>query len=47
MRDPLPPHTQFFIPWARVGKCRPEAYDDEIGERLWKWLGDEIKAHQA
>ena len=38
---------QFMIPWARFGKCRPEAYDDEIGERLWKWLGDEVKSHQG
>ncbi|TBU25108.1 NAD(P)-binding protein [Dichomitus squalens] len=38
---------EFFIPWARVGRCRPEAYDDELGEKLWKWLEDEVKAHEA
>nr|VWO99675.1 Alpha-crystallin (Acr) (14 kDa antigen) (16 kDa antigen) (HSP 16.3) (Nox16) [Ganoderma boninense] len=47
MPEALKHNGEFFIPWARVGKCRPEAYDDEIGERLWKWLGDEVKAHQA
>ncbi|PIL34972.1 hypothetical protein GSI_02759 [Ganoderma sinense ZZ0214-1] len=47
MPEALKHNGEFFIPWARVGKCRPEAYDDEIGERLWNWLGDEVKAHQA
>ncbi|PIL34948.1 hypothetical protein GSI_02735 [Ganoderma sinense ZZ0214-1] len=47
MAEALKHNGEFFIPWARVGKCRPEAYDDEIGERLWKWLGDEVKAHQT
>ncbi|KAH9925604.1 NAD(P)-binding protein [Epithele typhae] len=34
---------EFFIPWARPGKCRPEAYDDAIGERLWTWCEDTVK----
>lgn len=37
--------AQFLIPWARLGRCRVEAYDDGLGERLWKWLEDEVKAH--
>ncbi|RPD56664.1 NAD(P)-binding protein [Lentinus tigrinus ALCF2SS1-7] len=37
---------EFLIPWARLGKCRPEAYDDEVGERLWKWLEEEAKARK-
>ena len=36
-----------MIPFARFGKCRPEAYDDEIGERLWRWLEAEVEAHQG
>ncbi|KAI1782789.1 NAD(P)-binding protein [Ganoderma leucocontextum] len=38
---------EFMIPWARLGKCRPECYDDEIGERLWTWLEDEVKPHRG
>ena len=35
-----------MIPWARLGKCRPEAYDDELGERLWRWLEAEVQARK-
>ncbi|TFK84293.1 NAD(P)-binding protein [Polyporus arcularius HHB13444] len=45
MPEALNYNGEFLIPWARLGKCRPEAYDDELGERLWKWLEDEVKAH--
>ena len=38
---------QFLIPCARPGKCRPECYGDEIGERLWTWLEDEVKPHRG
>ena len=34
---------QFFIPWARPGVCRDEAYDDELGGRVWQWLQDATK----
>lgn len=37
------PVTQFLIPWARLGKCRQEAYDDALGERLWSWLEEQVK----
>ncbi|EPS99564.1 hypothetical protein FOMPIDRAFT_1050592 [Fomitopsis schrenkii] len=33
----------FLIPWARVGRCRPEAYDDALGERLYAWLEEQVK----
>ncbi|KAI0687015.1 NAD(P)-binding protein [Earliella scabrosa] len=36
---------EFMIPWARLGRCREEAYDDKIGERLWRWLEDEVKPY--
>ncbi|TBU29847.1 NAD(P)-binding protein [Dichomitus squalens] len=34
---------EFFIPWARSGKCRAEAYDPAIGERLWNWLEEQVR----
>lgn len=43
MPETLNYNGQFLIPWARLGKCRPEAYDDEIGERLWNWLQEQVK----
>ena len=38
---------QFMIPWARVGRCHPEVYDDEVGTKLWDWLEGEVKAFEA
>lgn len=35
--------SQYFIPWAREGKMRPEARDPTEGERLWQWLESETK----
>lgn len=32
---------KFLIPWARLGECRPETRDPEIGVRLWEWLEGE------
>ncbi|KAJ3485815.1 hypothetical protein NLI96_g4701 [Meripilus lineatus] len=34
---------QFLVPWARQGRCRAEAYDDELGEQLWNWLQEQVK----
>ena len=34
---------KFLIPWARVDKCRKEAYDDALGERLWNALEEAVK----
>ena len=36
-----------MIPWARLGKCKKEAYDDELGKRLWEWCEKEVKAFEA
>ncbi|KAI0076330.1 NAD(P)-binding protein [Panus rudis PR-1116 ss-1] len=36
---------EFLIPWARVGRCRPEAYDPELGEQLWNYLEEEVKEY--
>ena len=38
---------QFMIPWARLGRCRPEVYDDEVGNKLWSWLEGEVRAFEA
>ncbi|GBE80410.1 Uncharacterized oxidoreductase [Sparassis crispa] len=35
---------KFLIPYARVGICRKEAYDDALGERLWNWLEEQVTA---
>ncbi|TFY53263.1 hypothetical protein EVJ58_g9546 [Rhodofomes roseus] len=32
----------FLIPWARVGRCRPEAYDDASREQLYDWLEEQV-----
>ncbi|RDX48783.1 NAD(P)-binding protein [Lentinus brumalis] len=45
MPEALNYNGEFLIPFARLGKCRPEAYDDELGQRLWTWLEDEVRAH--
>ncbi|KAI0372200.1 NAD(P)-binding protein [Pilatotrama ljubarskyi] len=47
MPEALKYNGEFLIPWARLGKCRAEAYDPEIGERLWKWLEEQVKAFEA
>ncbi|CAL1712018.1 unnamed protein product [Somion occarium] len=47
MPETLQYNGEFFIPWARVGRCRDEAYDSEIGERLWNYLEEETKAFQT
>ena len=36
-----------MIPWARLGRCRPEVYDDEVGNKLWSWLESEVRAFEA
>ncbi|KAH9923767.1 NAD-P-binding protein [Epithele typhae] len=43
MPEAVKHNGEFFIPWARPGKCRPEAYDDGIGEKLWTWCEDTVK----
>ncbi|TBU37636.1 NAD(P)-binding protein [Dichomitus squalens] len=47
MPEALNYNGEYMIPWARLGKCRPECYNDEIGERLWKWLEDEVKPYRT
>ncbi|CAL1700049.1 unnamed protein product [Somion occarium] len=33
----------FLIPWARVGKPPKQALDNELGEKLWNYLENEVK----
>ncbi|KAI0355004.1 NAD(P)-binding protein [Trametes cingulata] len=47
MPEALNYNGEFLIPWARLGKCRAEVYDPEVGERLWKWLDEQVKAFEA
>lgn len=38
---------EFLIPWARVGKCKDEFYDDKETARLWAWLEEHTKETAA
>ncbi|KAI0826441.1 NAD(P)-binding protein [Irpex lacteus] len=42
MPEALQHNGEFFIPWARVGKTRAEAYDDALGKKLWEWLESQV-----
>ncbi|EIM88722.1 NAD-P-binding protein [Stereum hirsutum FP-91666 SS1] len=44
--DTVDLNGKFLIPWARVGECRAEAYDPEVGRRLWEYLEEETKVQQ-
>ncbi|KAI0671229.1 NAD-P-binding protein [Trametes maxima] len=37
----------FMIPWARPGKCKAEAYDNNVGTKLWGWLDEQVKTFEA
>ncbi|KAH9920280.1 NAD(P)-binding protein [Fomitopsis serialis] len=43
MPETLDYNGKYLIPWARVGQCRSEAYDDALGEKLWGWLEEQVK----
>ncbi|KAH9828676.1 uncharacterized protein C8Q71DRAFT_792917 [Rhodofomes roseus] len=46
MPEPIKHNGEFAVPWARIcDPCRPEAYDDEIGNRLWDWLEEEVEPY--
>ncbi|CCM06185.1 uncharacterized protein FIBRA_08427 [Fibroporia radiculosa] len=47
MPEALKANGEFLIPWAKVGKCRQEAYDDELGSKLWKWLEEQVRPYQG
>lgn len=37
---------EYLVPTARVAPCRSEAYDNALGEKLWDWLEEEVKAYK-
>ncbi|KAI0776358.1 NAD(P)-binding protein [Irpex lacteus] len=43
MPEALNYNGQFLIPWARAGRLREEAYDPEVGIKLWDWLQEQVK----
>ncbi|KAH9836617.1 NAD-P-binding protein [Rhodofomes roseus] len=43
MPETLDYNGKYLIPWARMGQCRREAYDDALGEKLWNWLEEQVK----
>ncbi|KAH9857650.1 NAD-P-binding protein [Lenzites betulinus] len=47
MPEALNYNGEFLIPWARYGKCKAEAYDAELGARLWDWLEGEVNTFEA
>ncbi|KAH7101214.1 hypothetical protein BKA62DRAFT_638978 [Auriculariales sp. MPI-PUGE-AT-0066] len=34
---------EYFVPWARVKQPNPLALDDQLRERVWNWLEDQVK----
>ncbi|CUA76945.1 hypothetical protein RSOLAG22IIIB_06409 [Rhizoctonia solani] len=36
---------KFLIPWARVGDAGPLSHDEQLAERLWTWLEEQVKGH--
>ncbi|KAI6032506.1 hypothetical protein EDC04DRAFT_2898104 [Pisolithus marmoratus] len=34
---------QHFVPWARVGKCRPYTQDPQLGRDLWTYLEEQVE----
>ncbi|KAI6032509.1 hypothetical protein EDC04DRAFT_2230666 [Pisolithus marmoratus] len=34
---------QHFVPWARVGKCRPYTQDPQLGRELWTYLEEQVE----
>ncbi|KAI0341487.1 NAD(P)-binding protein [Trametopsis cervina] len=43
MPEALEHNGAFMIPWARIGRARPEAYDPELARRLWEWMEEQVK----
>jgi len=34
----------YLKPWARVSKARADLLNPEVGEKLWDWLEEQVKA---
>jgi len=33
---------KFLIPWARLGRARPETENPQLGRDLWEWLEEQV-----
>ncbi|TFY57558.1 hypothetical protein EVJ58_g6951 [Rhodofomes roseus] len=43
MPEAINHNGKYAIPAARIAPCRAEAYDDELGKRVWEFLEEEVK----
>ncbi|GJE99309.1 NAD(P)-binding protein [Phanerochaete sordida] len=43
--DALKYNGEYLAPWGRLARSRHEVYDQEIGQRLWKWLEEQVDEH--
>ncbi|PCH40330.1 NAD(P)-binding protein [Wolfiporia cocos MD-104 SS10] len=43
MPEVLKHNGAYVVPTAKVAECRAEAYDPEIGRKLWEWLESEVE----
>jgi len=43
MPEALNVSVQYLVPTAKVARCRPEAYDEELGAKLWDWLEEAMR----
>ncbi|KAI6135360.1 hypothetical protein EDD17DRAFT_1616263 [Pisolithus thermaeus] len=34
---------QHLVPWAQVGKCRPDTQDPQLGRKLWAYLEEQVE----
>ena len=34
---------KYLVPWAREGRPLPGTRDVVLGEKLWRWLEDQVK----
>ena len=41
--ETLSMNGKYLIPWAREGNARKETRDISLGEKLWTWLGEQVK----
>ena len=43
MAETVQHNGQFLVPYARLGRTQAEMYDAELGERLWRYLEEQVK----
>ncbi|KAI1791837.1 NAD(P)-binding protein [Ganoderma leucocontextum] len=48
MPEGLKLNGKYLIPWAQEAEVyNKEAYDEDLGRRLWEWLEEEVKASES